>query len=137
MGCPDASGWSFVGKKDNPRWTWYLIERESGLIIGWENGSRQDKVLQNLINKISHLPIRILIPMLRDGTDNWGAYHPEVSGLLPCDYHHLTGKDETWKIERKNLNFRTHIKRLKRKTICFSKNERIHPDASGCNWNVY
>ena len=36
------------------------------------------------------------------------------------------GKDNTWRIERKNLNFRTHIKRLNRKTICFSKNEYIH-----------
>jgi IS1 family transposase len=26
-------------------------------------------------------------------------------------------------IERKNLNFRTHLKRLNRKTICFSKNK--------------
>jgi insertion element IS1 protein InsB len=24
------------------------------------------------------------------------------------------------------LNFRTHLKRLNRKTICFSKNEQIH-----------
>ena len=29
-------------------------------------------------------------------------------------------------IERKNLNFRTWIKRLARKTICFSKLEKMH-----------
>ncbi|PIE00011.1 MAG: transposase, partial [Thiothrix nivea] len=28
--------------------------------------------------------------------------------------------------ERQNLNFRTRIKRLTRKTICFSKSEEIH-----------
>ncbi|MGX9726453.1 MAG: IS1 family transposase [Candidatus Electronema sp. VV] len=28
-------------------------------------------------------------------------------------------------MERRNLNFRTHIKRLNRRTICFSKNEKI------------
>ena len=44
---------------------------------------------------------------------------------------HRTGKDKTWKIERKNLNFRTHIKRLNRKTICFSKNEQIHDNVIG------
>ena len=33
---------------------------------------------------------------------------------------------ETWKIERKNLNFKTHLKRLNRRTICYSKNEQIH-----------
>ena len=44
---------------------------------------------------------------------------------------HFCGKDNTWKIERKNLNFRTHIKRLQRKTICFSKNEQIHDNVIG------
>jgi insertion element IS1 protein InsB len=36
------------------------------------------------------------------------------------------GKTNTQKIERKNLNLRTWIKRLSRKTICFSKCEKIH-----------
>jgi len=44
---------------------------------------------------------------------------------------HRIGKDRTWKIERKNLNFRIHIKRLNRKTICFSKNELIHDNVIG------
>lgn len=36
------------------------------------------------------------------------------------------GKLWTQRIERHNLNFRTHLKRLHRKTICFSKTERMH-----------
>lgn len=36
------------------------------------------------------------------------------------------GKDLTWKIERQYLNIRTPIKRLNRRTFCFSKNEKIH-----------
>ncbi len=36
------------------------------------------------------------------------------------------GKSNTQKIERKNLNLRTWIKRLARKTICFSKSEKMH-----------
>jgi len=35
------------------------------------------------------------------------------------------------KIERKNLNFRTWIKRLTRKTICFSKKEIMHDTVIG------
>jgi len=31
------------------------------------------------------------------------------------------GKDLTWQIERKNLDFRTRIKRLQRRTVGFSK----------------
>ncbi|OWY19641.1 hypothetical protein BVG80_17860 [Sphingobacteriales bacterium TSM_CSM] len=47
------------------------------------------------------------------------------------------GKANTRKIERKNLNFRTHIKRLQRKTICFSKNEQIHDNVIGLHIETY
>jgi insertion element IS1 protein InsB len=60
-------------------------------------------------------------------TDGWGFYY---SKYIPASMHR-TGKDNIWKIERKNLNFRTHIKRLNRKTICFSKNEQIHDNVIG------
>ena len=49
---------------------------------------------------------------------------------LSNDIHYI-GKDKTWKIERKNLNFRTHLKRLNRKTICYSRNEEIHDHVIG------
>ncbi|XPS88606.1 putative transposase, IS1 family [Desulfosarcina variabilis str. Montpellier] len=35
------------------------------------------------------------------------------------------------------MNFRTHIKRLNRKTICFSKNEEIHDNVIGMYINRY
>ena len=113
--------WSFVGCKSNIRWTWYVIEKCSGIILAWQNGRRTDEVLKQLLRKVAHLPIRI------GHTDNWGAY----SRLFPSEYMHIIGKDNTWKIERKNLNFRTHIKRLSRRTICFSKNETIHDNVIG------
>ena len=54
-------------------------------------------------------------------TDDWGAYERHLDGNT-----HIVGKENTQKIERKNLNFRTWIKRLTRKTICFSKLEKMH-----------
>jgi hypothetical protein len=39
---------------------------------------------------------------------------------------HVVGKENTQKIERKNLTLRTRIKRLVRKTICFSKKILMH-----------
>uniref|UniRef100_UPI0038CDAB77 IS1 family transposase n=1 Tax=Parendozoicomonas callyspongiae TaxID=2942213 RepID=UPI0038CDAB77 len=39
---------------------------------------------------------------------------------------YVFGKRNTPKIERKNLNVRTWIKRLAWKTICFSKLEKMH-----------
>ena len=113
--------WSYVFSKKHQRWTWYLIERSTGLILAWQNGRRKDAIFKKLLAKVSHLPIRIC------HTDNWAAY----SKLFPSEYQHIIGKDNTWKIERKNLNFRTHIKRLSRKTICFSKNDKIHDNVIG------
>lgn len=49
-------------------------------------------------------------------SDNRGSYAREV----PKEKH-LTGKTFTQRIERNNLTLRTRIKRLARKTICFSR----------------
>ena len=54
-------------------------------------------------------------------TDDWGAYERHLD-----EDKHTVGKKNTQKIERKNLNLRTWIKRLARKTICFSKIEKMH-----------
>lgn len=102
-------------KKENQRWTWYVMEKETGIILSWHNGKRTDDDLKILLKQIEGIPIS------RYYTDDWGAYYR----WLPADQHQV-GKDETWKIERKNLNFRTHLKRLNRKTICYSKSEQIH-----------
>jgi insertion element IS1 protein InsB len=112
--------WSFVQNKSNQRWTWYAIERNCGCILAWHNGKRQDKDFPELWKLLEPFPISVY------HTDNWGAY----SRYIPPEKHQI-GKDKTWKIERKNLNFRTHIKRLNRKTICFSKNEQIHDNVIG------
>jgi len=54
-------------------------------------------------------------------TDDWGAYERHI----PAEKHEI-GKRNTQKIERKNLNLRTWIKRLARRTICFSKLKKMH-----------
>jgi insertion element IS1 protein InsB len=112
--------WSFVETKTNQRWTWYAMDKNSGIIIAWHNGKRTDDDFKVLLSRMADIPIN------RYYTDDWGAY----SRLLPSDKH-VVGKDETWKIERKNLNFRTHLKRLNRKTICYSKDEAIHDNVIG------
>jgi len=59
-------------------------------------------------------------------TDDWGAYERHLD-----PEQHRVGKRNTQKIERKNLNVRTWIKRLARKTICFSKREVMHDTVIG------
>ena len=118
--------WSYVGNKKNQRWTWYALERESGIILAWHNGRRTDDSCEALINKLSNFPIEKYF------TDGWESY----SKFISSDQH-VVSKSNTWKIERKNLNFRTHIKRLNRKTICFSKNESIHDNVIGMYINEF
>jgi insertion element IS1 protein InsB len=111
---------SFVQNRGNQRWTRYATERLSGIILAWHSGKRQDKdflVLRELLKAF---------PISKYHTDNWGAY----SKYIPPDKHRV-GKDRTCKTERKNLNFRTHLKGLNRKTVCFSKNEQIHDNVIG------
>lgn len=112
--------WSFVETKANQRWTWYAMDKNSGIIIAWHNGKRTDHDFKMLLNNMANIPIN------KYYTDDWGSY----SKLLPKDKH-IVGKDETWKIERKNLNFRTHLKRLNRKTICYSRDTEIHDNVIG------
>ena len=54
-------------------------------------------------------------------SDDWGSYAREVP-----EEKHLTGKIFTQHIERNNLTLRTRIKRLARKTICFSRSIDVH-----------
>ncbi len=112
--------WSFIENKSNQRWSWYAMEKQTGIIIAWHNGKRTDNDLQCLLDYMSNIPVN------KYYTDDWRTYER----LLPS-HQHIVGKDETWKIERKNLNFRTHIKRLARKTICYSRDETIHDNVIG------
>lgn len=112
--------WSYVGDKSHQRWTWYAVEHDQGVILAHQNGKRTDVVCEQLMKKLRIFPIRGYY------TDNWQSY----AKYIPQTQHHV-GKDQTWKIERTNLNFRTHLKRLHRKTICFSKNETLHDTVIG------
>jgi len=65
-------------------------------------------------------------------TDDWGSY----SRYLSPDSH-IISKKNTQTIERKNLTLRTHIKRLCRKTICFSKSVEMHDIVIGLVINIW
>jgi insertion element IS1 protein InsB len=118
--------WSYVGNKKKQRWTWYAIERNTGVILAWHNGRRTDESCSLLMEKLS------VFPVTRYYTDDWQSYRKYIPSSK-----HIIGKADTWRIERRNLNFRTHIKRLNRKTICFSKDEKIHDNVIGMYINRY
>jgi insertion element IS1 protein InsB len=65
-------------------------------------------------------------------TDGWGAYERHLAAE-----QHQVGKEHTQKIESKHINLRTRIKRLVRRTLCFSKTERMHDLVIGLFINRY
>jgi insertion element IS1 protein InsB len=65
-------------------------------------------------------------------TDGWGAYERHVEAE-----QHTVGKENTQQIESQHINLRTRIKRLVRRTICFSKTERMHDLVIGLLINRY
>ena len=118
LACEEAEldeQWSFVGDKSNQRWLWYAVDHATNTVLAYVFGKRRDTVFQDLKALLAPLNIN------RYFTDNWGAYERH----LDADRHEI-GKCNTQKIERKNLNFRTWIKRLARRSICFSKLEGMH-----------
>jgi insertion element IS1 protein InsB len=68
----------------------------------------------------------------RFSTDGWGAYKRH---LEPAQ--HTIGKAHTQKLESKHINVRTRIKRLVRRTFCFSKTTTMHDLVVGLCINRY
>ncbi len=118
--------WSYVGKKDNQRWLWHAIDHHTGKVLAYVLGNHKDRVFLKLKALLEPFGIT------RFYTDDWGAYGRH----LPSDKH-VIGKRNTQKIERKHLTLRTRIKRLTRKTICFSKLEKMHDIVIGLFINRY
>jgi insertion element IS1 protein InsB len=118
--------WSFVGNKKQERWLWHAINHQTGEILAYVLAPHVDVALKELMALLAPFDI------CRFYTDGWGAY----ARILDEDSHEV-GKRHTQKIERKHLNLRTQIKRLARKTICFSKSERLHDTVIGLFINRY
>ncbi len=107
--------WSFVGRKADQRWTWHAFDRQRKQVVAFVNGRRTDQNCRALYAKLQPSSVKFFC------SDEWAAY----AKTLPAHKHYI-GKEETRHIERRNLTFRTRLKRLQRRTICFSKNEEMH-----------
>ena len=118
--------WSYVGKKSNPRWLWPAIDRQTGQVLAYVFGYRKERVFLQLKKLLEPFGIH------RYCTDGWGAYERH----LPAEVHEI-GKRKTQRIEQKHLRLRTRIKRLARKTICFSKSQEMHDLVIGLFINRY
>lgn len=108
--------WTYVGKNDPSCYSWitYAMNRRTRCIIAVSFGSRNKTNLKQVIDSVkAHNPQKIV-------TDKLITYPNLVKPIS-----HDTTRYSNNRIERGNLTLRTHIKRLFRKTICFSKSQKM------------
>jgi IS1 family transposase len=101
--------WTYIGRKENEHWVAYALDKERK-VIDFVVGKRSVSTLRQLID-----------PLLASGvkkirTDRLTHY----LRLIPKERHYRSPYGINH-IERKNLTLRTHLKRLSRRTICFSR----------------
>ena len=117
--------WSFVGSKQNQRWLWVAINHNTRVVLAFTFGKRKDVVFRKLKKPLEPFNITMFY------TDDWGSYERNLN-----PENHIITKKNTQRIERKNLNFRTRIKRLARKTICYSRSVLMHDIVIGLVINI-
>jgi len=107
--------WSFVGAKETARWLWHALDHHTGRVLAYVVGTRKDT---------EFLRLRALLApvgLTRYYTDKVGVYRRH---LPPAQ--HMVGKLSMQKIERKHFTLQTCLKRLARKTLCFSRSRVMH-----------
>ena len=106
--------YTYCKNKKQECWIMYAINKVTGTIINFMVGRRTKANIAQVVNSVMKLkPKRIY-------TDGLNVYPP----LIPKSIHRIF-QYSTNKIERHNLTLRTHIKRLGRKTLCFSKSTDV------------
>ena len=105
----------FIKDKSHQCWCRYGLNRATTRIAAYVLGRRTGASCRQLRDKLAGCAVEQFY------TDDWQSY----AKMLPGERHTIS-KAQTLNIERHNLNFRTHLKRLHRRTICFSKSAEMH-----------
>lgn len=95
-------------------WISFAINRKSRRVISFVVGAKSKENLAKVINRV------LLLNPKKIYTDKLTTY----KNLIPKELHN-NSRYQTNRIERFNLNLRTHLKRLNRRTICYSKSLKM------------
>lgn len=100
----------YLKRKDKPMWIVYALERKTKRIVSFSLGRRSKRTIHYVTNSLLlSFPKSIY-------TDGLVHYKSLINSVI-----HKVKRFGTNQIERNNLTMRTHLKRLQRKTICFSR----------------
>ncbi len=111
--------WSFVLKRANKRWLWVALARATRQVVAYVLGDRSEATCQQLWQRIP-----AAYRAAQCFSDFWAAYQL----VLPWQQHTAVGKEsgETAHVERGNNTLRQRLGRFVRKTLSFSKSDRMH-----------
>ncbi len=101
---------TYIRHKKNYIWLVYALEKNSKTVVSFNVGKRTNKTLNRVLETL------ILSDAKKIFTDRLKNYRYLIDEKM-----HSVKRFGTNHIERKNLTLRTHLKRLNRRTICFSK----------------
>jgi IS1 family transposase/transposase-like protein len=102
--------YTYIRSKRNYIWLVYALEKESKSIVSFNVGKRTNKTLNRVVETLKLSRAKKIF------TDRLKNYK-----FLIDERMHSVKRFGTNHIERKNLTLRIALKRLNRKTICFSK----------------
>lgn len=100
----------YLKQKDKPIWIVYALERKTKRVVSFSLGRRTKRTIQYVTNSL------LLSSPKAIYTDGLAHYKSLLETVV-----HKVNRFGTNQIERNNLSMRTHLKRLQRKTICFSR----------------
>ena len=111
--------WSFVFRRKNKRWVWLAQCRRTRQIVAFAIGDRSETTCALLWKRVPKGYKKALLY-----SDFWEAYQT----VLPDEQHEATGKGagQTCHIERFNNILRQRLGRFVRRTLSFSKCDRMH-----------
>ncbi len=111
--------WSFVRKKANKRWIWLALCRATRQVVAYVIGDRSEATCRTLWARIPGM-----YRAAQCFSDFWDAYQL----VIPAQQHTAVGKEagETAHVERWNNTLRQRLGRFVRKTLSFSKSDRMH-----------
>ena len=111
--------WSFVLKKDHPRWLWAALCRRTRQIIAFVIGDRSKATCHRLW---------MAIPDGYKQCQTYSDFNTTYQHVFPEASHHCVGKEtgETAHRERWNNTLRQRMSRYVRQTFSFSKSDAFH-----------
>ncbi|WP_410744287.1 IS1 family transposase [Flavobacterium sp. 1355] len=101
---------TYIRHKKNYIWLVYALEKNSKNVVSFNVGKRTNKTLNRVLETLKLSDAKKIF------TDRLKNYRYLIDEKV-----HSIKRFGTNHIERKNLTLRTHLKRLNRRTICFSK----------------